>query len=348
MARKWVGWTVCLVLLVASVGASGNPVEYRERFWDHDNAPWIDVSGKMDINSTHGANGRLIDYLRLEGDGSGDLSFARAHVDPSVVDTDLHAYEVIAILERDAGYGNAGWFGITFAETGDDEYYVAGFDDDEFFLAAVSGGNLMKFYEEDTSEHGIDHDSRLRYAVQVQGATVSVAINGFPLTTAMLPTTANGYFGLAADTGTAIHAQEVLYRVFDDIPPLVEIFRPQNNTFYLADQAIDGLTTGGTAIVIGALTIAADILDGGAGVKNALLLVNGQYLPGSITTQAGQETVWTIDTSGLPFGFNEITVRATDNSGNLAQETVRILVISDNIGGSTIDALDETVGNLIP
>ncbi len=362
MTRKWVGWIVCLVLLAASAGAGNASAEYRERFTDAESTDWIEVAGDATVTQTHGSGGRLLSYLQLDGDGSGDLDFARVHVDPEIVDTSFTGYELTGILERDPSYGGGspGWFGFSFGES-DGGFYIAGFESDRFFVVDVTDSAMTLVYEQDITAADWDRvpnipdqrkddgvDQRLRYNLQVQGTTVNVLINGAKLLTTELPSTAKGHFGLAAQTGTSIHAQEIIYQVFDIAPPEVDIFRPVNNTFYINDMAMSTLFTGGPAIVLGELTLGADVLDAGAGVDNARLYVDGEYVPGSRTTLTGYETNWTLDTTVLDFGYHEFTVRATDKNGNIGEESVRFLVISDGLGTGAFDDLEEALEHLLP
>lgn len=364
MTRKWVGWIVCLVLVAASFGAGSASAEYRERFMDSESTDWIEVSGDATVTQTHGSQGRLLTYLELIGDGTGDADFARAHVDPGLVDTTLTGYELTGILERDPSYDEVGdgpgWFGFTFAET-EDGYYIAGFESDRFFVADATDSGMTTVYEQsitaedwDRIPNIADHrkddgvDQRLRYNLQLQGTTLQVNINGAELLTTELPSTASGHFGLAAETGTSVHAQEIIYRTFDVKPPVVDIYRPVNNTFYINDMAMSTLFTGGPAIVLGEITMGADVLDEEAGVDNARLYVDGTYVPGSRTTDTGYETNWTLDTSVLDFGYHEFTVRATDNNGNIGEETVRFLVLSDGLGTGAFDDAEEALAHLLP
>lgn len=363
MANKWVGWIACLVLLAASAGAGGQSGEYREQFWD-ENTDWLPVTGNVSVTSTHGSDGQLLEYLQLDGNGEGGLEFARTHVDPAAVNTTFSGYEVVALIERDPDYaeapGGPGWFGITFGEQ-DGSFRIAGLTNEQFFIADATDTGMTKVYEQNLTaadwdqvpnvpDHRKDDgvDQRLRYALQVLGTTVSLKINGWTLASTTLPDAAPGTFGLAAQTGTSIHTQEVVYRMLDVAPPLVDIYRPANQTFYIDDMSFQDAMTGGTAIVIGELTLGADVLDQGTGVESARLYVDGEYVPGSRNTETGYETNWTIDTSALSLGYHEITVRASDLSGNIAEESVRILVISDRITSGTGDDLAEALENLLP
>lgn len=360
MTNKWVGWIVSIALLAATMAAGSVSAEYRERFTDPSGSDWITVSGDSEVTSSHGSNGRLLQYMKLEGDGTGG-AFARTHVDPERVDTTLLVYELSALIERDPAYGNGnGWLGITFGETGSG-FYLAGINDDEIFIADATDTGLTKIFTQPLTQEDWDRvpnipdqrkdngvDQRLRYTLQVTGSTASVKINGLDLAIAELPSTASGHFGLATETGTGIHIQEVRYRALDLLPPTVDIYRPLNNTFYLFDMALPDAFTGGPAVVLGPLTVGADVLDPGLGVQHATLYINGQYVPGSRTSETGYETNWTIDTSVLPLGYHELTVRATDGNGNIARETIRFFVLSDNISPGGLGDLEEALDNLLP
>ncbi len=349
MTNKWVGWIACLLLLVASFGATGASAEYRERFIDPEEAGWVPVAGEVTYGQTQSWGGYSLEWLQLDA----GTETARVHVDPALVNTTWSQYELTAVLERDPGAGSSDWIGLTFGEDEQAGYHLVAFDDQSVQIGEPNGANSTAIVAdqqhwgdvpEGLASDGVDQ--RLRYTLAVAGTTLTVKINGWHVLTHELPISAIGHFGVAASAGTSLHTQEVLYKALDVQPPSVEIYRPQDATLYLDDTAVP-LAAGGP-IVLGELTLGADIFDPLLGVKNARLFIDGEYVPGSEKTETGPETRWTIDTTQLGFGYHNFTIRAQDNAGNRAEDSVEVLVISEHADGGSVGDVADAATRLLP
>lgn len=348
MTNKWVGWIAGLLLLVASLGATGASAEYRERFIDPEEAGWIPVAGDISYGETQSWAGHSLEWLQLDA-GS---ETGRVHVDPARVNTTLSQYELTGVLERDPSSASPGWIGLTFGETEQAGYHLVTFDDQSIQIGEPNGPNSTQIVD------GQDHwgdvpaglaadgvDQRLRYTLAVAGTTLTVKINGWHVLTHELPISAIGHFGVAAAPGTSVHAQEVLYDLLDVQPPTVELYRPAQDTLYLNDVAVP--LAGDDAMALGEITIGADIFDPLTGVDDARLFIDGEYVPGSQKTDTGPETTWTIDTAGLGFGYHNFTIRGQDNAGNRAEDSVRILVISEHVDEESVEDVADAALRLL-
>jgi len=364
MTRIWVGCIVFGSLVLAALGGAGsepNASLYRNDFFDGDGNYWTLVSGNISLVGANGWAGDPLSWLVLEDNDDFDgAKPSHVRADDPAVNTTMASYAIHATIQRDADYiapgmtaPNARFFGLTFGDAGFG-YYQVGFRTFDngtrlFHLSVPNGTSGMADrvhtqWDWGTVPEWID-------TVEVDGTTIAVKVDGWPLGQFTLTGVPAGRFGLSAGEDTRIYVEQFFYEPLDTEAPIVELWRPSDSNLYLADEPVPIPATG-LIVAAGELTFGADVFDNISGTKSAYAYVDGVLQSGSQRRDPGIGETWTIDTLGLSIGEHTLTVRAYDYAGNMAQAHVQLIIVGTTVDSRTtalvVDTAMGVVNDLMP